>query len=320
MRIGIVDGNNLSYKIFAVFKESRGGLLTNSAGIPTTVIFGLLRTFTDLANKTKFDKIVICWDTSGSYYRREIFPSYKKHRNYTDMKAYFEELDSAREHLKSFGFNQVIAKGIEADDVIGFLANKLSKEKHSVIVISDDKDFYQIVKRGIKIWRPIKNCMVSLDEVLEANEGLCGLDLARMKAITGEDTDLIPGVCAFDEKLLSITKCGLGEKTAIKIIKNKKNLKDAINTCELVRWKDLLKEREKQILMSFKLARIRTKEIHYLDWEKELLKNIEVKVMKDRRPSIKRVNRLKQFLEIKSFNIVSVLRTLGIKLKGDLLK
>src|SRR5690348_6984651 len=125
MRIALIDGNNLAYKSYSAFKEGKGGLLTNSVGIPTTVIFSLLNTFENLTKNVQFDRIVLFWDVTGSYYRKSLFKFYKKHRKYVDMADYFAELDSAREHFERMGVNQIILKGFEADDLIGYLAHKL---------------------------------------------------------------------------------------------------------------------------------------------------------------------------------------------------
>ena len=315
MRVGILDGNNMAFKAFAAMKESRGGLLTNSVGVPTTVLFSLLRTLSDLSAKIKFDRIIVCWDITGSYYRREFFPLYKKHRKYIDMQDYFAELDACRDHLEQLGINQVIVKGIEADDLIGIIAHKL-RPTHRVIIISDDKDFYQVVREGIKIWRPIVNQFKTCDDVIEEYGNNYAKLLPRIKAITGEDGDFIPGVQDIDEKNMKLIKCGLGEKTAMKIL-GKQRLYEAIhnwkdNPKSKKQWGPLLLAKENQIMKSWKLARIRVKIKQYKDWEQKLLENIEIKVLEEKKPSLKKVLRLKEFLEFKILNLVGVLKSLGV--------
>lgn len=324
MKIAIVDGNNLAFKAYASIKDSRGGLLKNSYGVPTTVIFSLIRTFADLAEKTSFDRIVLCWDITGSYYRRGIFKLYKKHRKYIDMKDYFEELDSAREHFGTFGFNQITAKGIEADDLIGYLAHTFVKQDHKVVVVSDDKDYYQIVKKDVKIWRPIKAEFKTYEDVVDEWD-LKPFEIPRAMAITGESGDFIPGVCGIDDKKMELIKCGLGDKTAVKIIKGRKSLTEAIeqwqdNPKAKRQWKPIMLEKKNMIFKSYKLARIRTKIKHYLDWEKELLKDVEVKALEEKKPKIKTVVRLKNYLEFKTINIVYILKKLGIKVQDSVMK
>lgn len=319
MRIAVVDGNNLAFKAFSVMKESRGGLLKTSMGIPTTVLFGMLRTLNSIAEKTDFDRVVICWDISGSYYRKKLFKLYKAHRKYIDMKEYFEELDSARMYLKKLGVNQAIAKGIEADDVIGFLAHSLAKQGHKIIIVSDDKDFYQVIRNNIKIYRPIKDQFVNKSEIVE-EYGMKPSLLPRIKALTGEDTDFIPGCCDIDEKEKKLIKCKLGEQTAKKLLLGKKNLVDAIENCEIEKWQEKLKEKRKQILLSYKLARIRTKEEKYEDWEKPLLQKAMIKALRTRLVRARKVLRLVNLLEIKSINVIFILKRLGIKLDVEVKK
>ena len=314
MKVAIVDSNNSAFKVYQQFKESRGGLLRNSFGIPTTVIFGLLRTFNSLTTKMSFDKIILCWDVTGSKYRKGIFPLYKSHRKYIDMKDYFEELDTARLYLKRMGFTQLIVRGVEADDVIGFAANKLANDGHKVIIISDDKDFYQLITNDIKIYRPIKEQIKNLSDIID-EFGMNPKQLPKIKAITGEDTDFIPGVTDINEKEKKLIKCGLGEKNAIKILDyGKKTLKEAIETCELEKWQELLKKKRKQIFVSYKLARIRTKLEQYLDWEVPLMEKVCKKIYKEKEVKSRKILRLVNDLEIKSFNIINVLSRLGIKL------
>jgi len=317
MKVAILDGNNMSFAIYSQFKESRGGLLKTSMGIPTTVIFGLLRTLDALVKKTEFDRIAICWDVSGSYYRRKLYPLYKKHRKYIDMKDYFAELDSARKYLEIFGINQCIAKGIEADDVMGYLAWSLKNQGHRVVIISNDKDFYQVLKKeDIRIYRPIMDHFKTERDIME-EFGVNPKQLIRMKALMGEDSDFIPGCLDVDETNMKLIKCKFGEAAAKKVLDGKKNLADAIDNCTIDKWKDRLKKKRKNIMMSYKLARIRTKEEMYEDWEKELLKGLVDKAIQQNQIKVKKVMRINSDLEIKLVNIPTVLRRLGVKVIGN---
>jgi DNA polymerase-1 len=317
MKVAILDGNNMAFAIYSQFKESRGGLLKTSMGIPTTVIFGLLRTLDALVRKTEFDRIAICWDVTGSYYRRKIYPLYKKHRKYTDMKDYFEELDSARKYLEIFGVNQCIAKGIEADDVMGYLAWSLKEKGHRIVIISNDKDFYQVLKKeSIRIYRPIMNQFKTERDIIEES-GVKPKQLIRIKALMGEDSDFIPGCLDVDKENMKLIKCGFGEAAAKKVLAGKKNLADAIDTCEIERWKDRLKAKRENIMMSYKLARVRTKEDMYEDWEKELLRGLVDKAVQQNQIKVKKIIRIKNDLEIKLVDVPMVLRRLGIGVVGS---
>lgn len=315
MRIAIFDGNNSAYKVFQQFSQSRGGLLSNSFGVPTTITFGMLRTLNYITNKMNFDKTIICWDVTGSYYRRKLFPLYKKHRTYKDMQDYFKELDSARKYFETFGINQGIARGIEADDLIGFLARTFSDRKDKAFIISDDKDFYQVVSNRVKIYRPIVDQIISKSFV-EGEFGMKPSLLPRIKALTGEDTDFIPGCCDVDEKNMKLIKCKLGEKTALKLLAGKKNLKDAIENCSEEKWKEKLLSKRESIFMSYKLARIRTKLAQYEQWEVEELNKVLEKFNSDIEIEAKKAIRIRDDLELKTIDIIQTLKRLGVKVLG----
>ena len=326
MKIAILDGNNICYKIWSAMNEGKSGLLKTSEGIPTSVIYGLLKTINSLTEKTRIDRFVVCWDVGGgSKYRKSIYPLYKGNRSYKDMGDYFKELDSVRDYLDVFGIRQGIAKGIECDDLIGYLSAIYSDMGNSVIIVSDDKDFYQLVKKTgnggmatgkIKIFRPIKNEFINYEEVKEMFGGMLPRHLPRIKALTGEDSDFIPGVADIDEKNRKLIKKGLGEKTAMKILYGKKNLREAIDLCNLNRWKELLKKKRKQIKLSYKLAKIRIWKDDYQDWEKKVLDVSLEKIIYSEKVgvNIRKINRLVNALEIKSFNVIGLLRKIGVNL------
>lgn len=315
MRLSLIDGNNLAYKCYASFAESRGGLLKNSFGVPTTVVFGMMRTMNYITNKMNFDRSIICWDITGSYYRRKLFPLYKKHRKYKDMQDYFKELDSARKYFEIFGINQGIAKGIEADDLIGYLSKEFSRHDNEVVVISDDKDFYQIVSKKVKLYRPIIDQIINKAFIV-GEFGMKPYLLPKIKALTGEDTDFIPGCCDVDEKNMKLIKCKLGEKTAIKLLSGKKNLVDAIDNCTDEKWKPKLQSKRDSILMSYKLAKIRTKKKQYEDWEYPILDVVMKQFYDNREVEAKKVIRVRDDLELKTIDIIQTLKRLGVNVVG----
>ena len=321
MNVCLVDGSNLAFKSYSVLKESRSGLLTNSFGVPTTCIFGLIRTFNALVDKRAQDRIIVCWDVKGgSYYRKKLYPLYKKNRIYTDMKDYFDELNACREHLDQFGFNQASATGIEGDDVIGYLSRKYSDEGHKVLIVSDDKDFFQLVRKNVKIFRPCKDEIVNLDQVIEDCK-VKPFQLAKLKAITGEDVDFIPGICDVDIENKKLIKVGLGPAAAIKILGTHKTLNNAIDAWQdapkaAKQWGPILKAKRDNINISYKLARIRTKDKMYGDWELKLLHELKPRMLEQRTVKFKTVQRLAVSLEFKTLSIPMILKKLGIDVKG----
>jgi 5'-3' exonuclease len=318
----IVDGNNLAYRIYESFKHTGAGLLTNSYGVPTTVIFGIFNTFNNFVGKYKVEKAIICWDVGGgSKFRKKLFPHYKANRSYTDMDDYFAELDSARVYLEEFGVNQAVISGVEADDSIGWLAKKYAR-KDKVIIFSDDKDFYQVLGKNIKQYRPIKGILYSKSDVVEE----LGYDpkmQPKLDALTGQGKDNIPGASDLDADGVMI-KYGMGPAKAKQLLFNLKNpdstLKQAIKMAP-----DLLSEKlssqlvknKKQVMVSFKLSRIRIKDSEYNKQELKVLqgarkvadKNIEVKS--------RDIVSLSSDLDFKQINTVNILKSIGVNVTGN---
>ena len=304
MKIAIVDGNNLSFKAYSVMKESRSGLLRNSLGEPTTVIFGLLRSLDKLVIRTKFDRVIITWDIGGgNQYRRNIYKDYKGNRDYKDMSDYFEELDACRNYMKVLGFNQAKVKGIEADDLIAWMAHKL-RDENKVVIISDDKDFFQTVKKGIKVYRPIKDEFINPTWV-EDEFGVKPKYFSLLQAFTGDKVDNIPGIK------------GIGPVTASKLIDEYGTTVNMIvKNCDHKRWADEIKKSRKKLKIYHRLTKLRDKDEHYTDEELTLLNKCLKKAATQKKRKVKKINMIRDNLEIKSVNLVYILRRIGILVEG----
>lgn len=305
MKIAILDGNNLAYRIFSQFSESRAGLLTNSVGLPTTIIFGFLRSLSMLAERTSFDRIVVCWDVSGSKFRKKIYPEYKAHRVDKDMQDYYDELDACREYMKVFGFNQAVAKGIEADDVVAWLSKRLIDKKHKVVIISDDKDYFQLIKRHIRIFRPIKDEFVNKTWV-ENEFGVPPKFMALLQALIGDKVDNIPGIR------------GIGPVTGSKLISTYgTDIDSLITNCEHEKWGPIIKEKAEELKIYYRLTKLRIRNGEYEEWERVRLKKCLREAMDEKKPTLKRVIRLANDLEFRKINVPFILKRIGISVKGN---
>jgi 5'-3' exonuclease len=313
MKILIVDGNNLSYRLFIKMYEC-GGLLRTNTGVATTVTYGLIRTINAFIDNMKVDRCIICWD-GGSKYRKKVFKHYKGHREKPDWgDAYYEELNSAREYLGKMGLVQGYVRGIEADDIIGYLTAKLSEDKHKIIIFSDDKDFFQLGKYKARYYRPTKMHLID-DYEAEEMLGYPTKLLPKIVALTGEKKDNIPGAGDLDENHI-MTKIGLGPVTALKLLDagdRYKSVKELIDTIDPSnKFAPMIKKNRKQILRSYKLSRIRTKDKFYADWELDALEDIYSKIIIDSKVKRSKINMLKEFLEFRSVNLLKMLINLGV--------
>lgn len=328
----VVDGNNLSFKIYQSFKEGSksAGLLRNSVGVPTTVIYGLLRILNAFTDKHSVDSVIICWDIKGgSKFRKGVYKHYKGNREYKDMSDYFEELEAARSYLKVLGFNQAPMEGIEADDVIGFTSTYLSKKGNKVIIFSDDKDYFQLLKKdnSISIYRPCVNKMKFYDELMDDyvdwGSKFKPEYLARIAGFVGQPKDNIPGAMDLNEENIPI-KFGFGEAKvksflpladwkfgkAFKMLASEKPPISEKLASQVVRNKN-------NILLSYELMRIRTRYSDYSKKELKRLKEVCSIATKKIIVNAQVVTKLIRDLEIKAIRPIPILKKLGIHIEGD---
>ncbi len=316
----IIDGNLLAFKAYESFNRTGGGLLSTTDGIPTTVIYGLFNSFQAFVRKQKciVDNTILCWDVGGgSKYRKSIFPYYKAGRDYRDMDDYFKEVDSAREYFDYFGVNQGICKGIEADDVIGWLACKFAKQMYQVIIFSDDKDYYQLTQdQRIKIYRPVKEEFIGYKRAFQEH-GIKPKYIPKLDALTGQKKDNIPGACDLNEKGV-MQMFGFGPAKALKLLKDNNFLLKSVgeNLDEENKFQVQLKKNWKRVKTSYKLSIIRTKNKHYQKWELKLLNSVYKQALSNKTIVAKNIMQLTNNLEFKNINTIQILRNLGVNVKG----
>ena len=167
-------------------------------------------------------RVIITFDgKGGSNSRKEVFAGYKADRGknkikmrlnraYADLMNPEEENVSMRRQMHSLGellsslpVTIMIYDGIEADDVMGYIACQLRKENEKVILMSSDKDFLQLVNKDVSVYSPSKKKIYNIDEVLE-EYGVHPHNFINFRMIDGDKSDSINGIN------------GLGLKTIIK--------------------------------------------------------------------------------------------------------
>lgn len=206
----LLDCNYLCHRAKHIF----GGLKHNET--PTGVIFGFLKMIPMFQERFDTQFVVFCWDSKTNK-REEIFPAYKQKRKarrkeWTKEEAEFEkafrlQMQKLRIHyLKTIGYQNVFCQaGYESDDIIASICKDLSADDEAVIITSD-KDMYQLIRSNISFFNPHKNEVLTLQKFKKRYE-IRPKDWKVVKAIAGCTTDEVPGIK------------GVGEKTAIKFIK-----------------------------------------------------------------------------------------------------
>lgn len=261
----IIDG---SYIAFRTFHKSPP--LTNSKGVPTAVVHGVMQTLITLTNRFGKDNVAIVFDHKSKNRRHEQHPEYKATREATpeDLNIQFQLLD---ELIPLMGVPYYRIEGYEGDDIMATLATNAEGE---VGMLTKDKDIFQLVDDRIKIYDSQTNEFFGREMVFE-KYGVYPEKMGDLLALAGDTSDNIPGVA------------GVGPKTAAKLLEDYGNLDGIYAHVDEIKGKlkDKLIENRDNAYLSRKLV-----ELDILD------KNPEPTTRDDRQLLLERV----QELELKS--------------------
>ena len=148
----LLDGMVLIYRAyFAFFKNPR----LTSKGDDVSAIFGFLNTLLEIQKKHNPSHIAVAFDLSGPTFRHELYPSYKANRDETPDAIKFS-IPIIKELLESLSIPILEMKGFEADDIIGTVAKKASKEKYETFMVTPDKDYAQLVNDNTYMLKPAR--------------------------------------------------------------------------------------------------------------------------------------------------------------------
>jgi DNA polymerase I len=230
-KIVLIDGHSLAFRAYFAFAKGRDGGLRTSTGIPTSVCFGFLKALLETLEAESPDYLAIAFDLGGPTFRHEADATYKADRPETP-EDFIPDLANLQELLQALKLPIVVVPGYEADDVIGTLSRRASATGWQVKILSGDRDLFQLVDEGglVKILYlsgtygkgtpPPKE--FGVPEV-QAKMGVLPSQVVDFKALCGDPSDNIPGVR------------GIGEKTAVTLLKQYGTLENVYNSIEQVK-------------------------------------------------------------------------------------
>lgn len=173
-------------------------------GQPVGGIVGYLKTLQKLSREIKPDRIIICWDGQGGSARRRIDnKNYKEGRKplrlnwNTDLneedtlKNKLWQTSRVMEYLNNMPVCQLMFASTEADDIISLVCKELPDDQK--IIISSDKDFYQLADDKTIIFRPVQNEFINRKKIVD-EFGIHPNNFAISRAICGDDSDNLQGV------------------------------------------------------------------------------------------------------------------------------
>lgn len=201
----LIDGNSLTYRAFFALPAD----MATASGQVTNAVFGFTSMLINLLKDHEPDHVAVAFDRPEPTFRHEMTPSYKAQRE-SAPDILRQQMGLVREVLDAMAIPQVDLVGFEADDVIATLATQARDRGDDVIIVTGDRDSYQLVedplvkvlynKRGVSDY-------VLYDEAgILDRTGVRPVDYVEYAALRGDTSDNLPGVP------------GVGEKTAAKLI------------------------------------------------------------------------------------------------------
>ncbi|GGI10243.1 DNA polymerase I [Gottfriedia solisilvae] len=286
----LIDGNSIAYRAFFALP-----LLSNDKGVHTNAIYGFTMMLMKILEDEKPSHMLVAFDAGKTTFRHSTFKEYKGGRQKTPPEL-SEQFPLVRQLLDTYGIARYELENYEADDIIGTLAQQASKEDYEVKVISGDRDLLQLVDEQVTV-SMTKKGITEVEEftpaaILEKYE-LTPEQIVDMKGLMGDKSDNIPGVP------------GIGEKTAIKLLKQFKTVEGVYENIDEVSGAKLLQnlsENKEQALMSKELATINTDS------------PIELTVNDTLRPDAE-MDKVAEFF--KSLGFTSLLTKLGVSLENE---
>lgn len=209
----IIDGDSFIHRAFHGYKKDKNSTEFNF------LIKGFFKMITKELNSRKFDYLALVMDYQGDSFRKDIYPEYKGNRP-KKTKEFLEQVEEIHEYIRCSGLPYLCMKGVEGDDVIGFLAKKAQLQKWETVILTGDKDMAQVIDENTKLidtrFKKEIN-LLNLEETFGIKEPNQIIDFL---ALQGDKADNIIGLD------------GCGEKTAIKIINEYGSVENILKASE----------------------------------------------------------------------------------------
>ena len=245
-KLFLLDAYALIYRSYYAFMKNPR---INSKGLNTSCIMGFCNTLNEILTKEKPTHIGVAFD-HGKTFRHEAFPAYKAQREETpeDIKL---SVPIIKNILDAYHIPILQVDGFEADDVIGTLATKAGEKGVETYMLTPDKDYGQLVKDNVYMYRPQHGGgyeKLGTKEIEEKYSITSPLQVIDLLALMGDSADNFPG-CP-----------GVGEKTAIKLVNEFGNVENLIENSSKIKGKlrEKVESAIEDIKMSKFLATIRT--------------------------------------------------------------
>jgi DNA polymerase I len=214
----LIDGSGYIFRAFYAVRH-----LSTKAGMPTNAIYGFTQMLLSFLKTCQPSQVAVVFDTKAPTFRHKRYPEYKANRSEPpeELVPQFPYFRKMTEALNIPMFEQ---PGYEADDLIGTLAMHMARAGHDVVIISGDKDFMQLVTDKITIWDTMKDRRID-SAAVEQRFGVPPARVIDVQGLAGDAVDNVKGVP------------GVGEKTAMQLIKQWGSLEDTLDHAHEIKGK-----------------------------------------------------------------------------------
>ena len=290
----LVDGSSFLFRAYHAVPP-----LTNSKGEPTNAIYGVSSMLRKLISEYQSEYITVVFDAPGKTFRNDLYDQYKAHRPPMpeDLRVQIKPLHDL---IRAMGLPLIMETGVEADDVLGALAQHAEQQGFKVIISTGDKDMAQLVTDHIILENTMTNTRMDIQGVID-KFGVKPEQIVDYLALMGDSSDNIPGVPK------------VGPKTAAKWLEQYQTLENLIANADKIIGKigENLRDSLDQLPIAKQLTTIKCDldlpydmdylkrntidndalkivlaELGFLSWLKTLDNHVETIVVEEEKPAI----------------------------------
>ena len=239
----LIDGSAYIYRAFFALPA-----LNNSKGLQTNAVYGFTTTLMKIIREHQPHGLAVVFDEAGPTLRHEAYKAYKAQRP-PMPEGMSAQIPFIHRVVEALNIPVVRQAGYEADDLIGTLAVQAERAGYEVVIVTGDKDMFQLLTPHVRIYDPVKSKWAGEAECRE-RFGVEPARVVEVMGLMGDSTDNIPGVR------------GIGEKTAMKLIAQFGTIEELLRRVEEVtpaRVKTYLIEQAENARLSRMLATIETR-------------------------------------------------------------
>ncbi len=214
----LVDGSSFLFRAYHAIPP-----LTNPQGEPTNAIYGVSNMLRKLITDYHSEYITVVFDSPGKTFRNDLYDQYKAHRPPMpdDLRIQIKPL---HELIRAMGLPLIMQSGVEADDVLGALAQLAEKQGFKVIISTGDKDMAQLVTDNIILENTMSNTRLDIQGVVD-KFGVKPNQIVDYLALMGDSSDNIPGIAK------------VGPKTAAKWLEQYQTLENLVANADKITGK-----------------------------------------------------------------------------------